>query len=309
MGNAKHRVIFDTDIGTDVDDILALAVLLGSDDVTIEGVTTVYGDVDLRARMVSKLLNLRGIDSVPVCSGIRNPLLNLDPIFWPGHEGVGLLEEVDTDASPLQVERHAVDYIIQTVMQNSGEMTLLAVGPLTNIAVALVREPALASSLKRLVIMGGRLGIPAGTRGMAEHNIKCDPESAHNVLSSGAPIELVPLDVTLRAIVRQDGVEKLHDRKSPYHSALATQLALYPGFIERGGETFLHDPLAALAVVRPDLLTWTELPVAVALHGSATRGMTYTPQSNDALQQSTISVALELDIPACEQEILSRMCR
>lgn len=309
MDSAKHRVIFDTDIGTDVDDILALAVLLGSDDVIIEGITTVYGDVELRSRMVSRLLDLRGIDSIPVYAGIRNPLLNLDPIFWAGHEGRGLLEDEAEVAPPRSTDQHGVDFIVETVMRHPGEITLLAVGPLTNIAVALIREPALAPSLKRLVIMGGRIGIPFGTAGVSEHNIKCDPESAHVVLSSGAPIELVPLDVTLQAIIRQDGLKRLQDQKSPYHLALANQLALYPGFVERGGETFLHDPLAALAIVRPDLQRWIELPVAVSLHDLATRGMTYVSKGTDALPRPTISVANDLDIPECEEEILVRMTR
>ncbi len=135
----QHRVIFDTDIGTDVDDILALAFLLGSPEIQLDGVTTVYGDVALRARMVQKLLRLRGVGGIPVHTGVGQPLLGLDPVYWPGHEGVGLLD--DDDDLPAPNERHAVDFLIEHVMANPGEMTLLAVGPLTNVATAIIREP------------------------------------------------------------------------------------------------------------------------------------------------------------------------
>lgn len=306
MAEHHHRVIFDTDIGTDVDDILALAVLLGSDNVTIEGVTTVYGDVGLRARIVSKILKLRGVMGVPICKGVQQPLLQREAVFWPGHEGIGLLEE--RDDLPAVSDQHAIDFLIETVLRNPGEITLLAVGPLSNVAVAILREPSLAKHLKRLIIMGGRLGLLAGTFQVAEHNIKCDPEAAQIVFSSGAQIELVPLDVTLRARIRQDGVDQIRKRSSPYHEALADQVALYPGFIERAGETFLHDPLAALAVVRPELLTWHDTDISVELDGTSTRAMTIAV-ATDSVRAPRVRVALDLDVEACEQEILTRMTR
>ncbi len=300
----QHRVIFDTDIGTDVDDILALAVLLGSPEVRIEGVTTVYGDVALRARMVQKLLQLRGVSGVPVCTGVGQPLLGLDPVYWPGHEGVGLLDDGDDLPPPDDV--HAVDFLIRHVLANSGEITLLAVGPLTNVATAIIREPRFASALKRLVVMGGRIDISGTSGGPAEHNIKCDPEAAHVVLASGAPSELVPLDVTLRAVIRQDGVDALRARGTPYHEALADQVARYPGFVERGGSTFLHDPLAALAVVQPEWLGWTPYHVDIELAGRLTRAMTVARLPDDA-HPTTARVAMELDVAACEALIAERI--
>jgi len=300
----QHRVIFDTDIGTDVDDILALAFLLGSPEITVEGVTTVYGDVGLRARMVLKLLQLRGVEGIPVHIGVSQPLLGLDPVYWPGHEGVGLLN--DDDDLPEPSAAHAVDFLIDHVLANPGEMELLAVGPLTNVATAIVREPRFATSLKRLVIMGGRIDVSDTTSGPAEHNIKCDPEASHVVFASGAPIELVPLDVTLRAHIRQLGVDALRKRGTPYHDALADQVARYPGFVSRGGSTFLHDPLAAMAVVNPDLLGWTAYHVGVELRGTLTRAMTVARLPDDR-HPTTARVAMELDVAACETLIAARL--
>jgi purine nucleosidase len=300
----QHRVIFDTDIGTDVDDILALAFLLGSPEVRIEGVTTVYGDVGLRARMVRKLLQLRDIDGIPVHTGVGRPLLGLDPVYWPGHEGVGLLDE--SDDLPAPSETHAVDFLVGHVLANPGQITLLAVGPLTNVATAIVREPRFAKALRRLVIMGGRIDVTDTTSGPAEHNIKCDPEAAHVVFSSGAPIELVPLDVTLRAVIRQPGVDALMRKGTPYHNALADQVARYPGFVSRGGSTFLHDPLAAMAVVRPDHLGWTPYHLGIELRGTLTRAMTVARLPDDR-HPTTARVAMELDVAACETLIAARL--
>jgi purine nucleosidase len=113
------RVILDTDIGTDVDDCLAIAFMLGAGGFTFEGITTVYGDVELRARMVRQLLELRGLEGVPIRLGARKPLLGLRDIYWEGHEGEGLLENASTE--PFS-EEHAVDFIIRTVMENPGEI-------------------------------------------------------------------------------------------------------------------------------------------------------------------------------------------
>ena len=301
---APIRVILDTDIGTDVDDCIALAFLLGSPEIQLEGITCVYGDVHLRARMCRKLLALRGKPDVPVHEGIGTPLLGLQPVYWPGHEGVGLLDDDDDEGSG--PDQHAAAFLIERVMRNPGAIHLLAVGPLTNVAAAMIQEPRFAGSLAHLTIMGGRIrsGIDAG--GPAEHNIRCDPEAAHVVFSSGAPISLVPLDVTLRATIDQRGIDALRERKTPYHEAVADQIALYPPFRERGGYTFLHDPLAAATLVRPELLDWHEAAIEVELTGTHTKAMTVArPFAAD--QPATTRVALDLRREESEAFIVERI--
>lgn len=296
----SDRVVFDTDIGTDVDDILALAFLLGSPEIQIDGITTVYGDVDLRARMVLKTLQLRDREDVPVHIGVSEPLLGRDPVFWPGHEGVGLLQDDDQLAAPSRT--HAVDFLIRHVLENPREITLLAVGPLTNVAIAIIREPKVAGALKRLVIMGGRITMRDNTGLPGEHNMRCDPDAAHVVFDSGAPIELIPLDVTLRTLIRQEDVENLQNRGTPYHDAIAGQIIRYPGFIARGGTTFLHDPLAAMAVLKPDLLSWIPYNVQIELTGTLTRGMMVARVPDDE-NPPTASVAMNVDAGSSERFI------
>jgi purine nucleosidase len=297
------RVILDTDIGTDVDDCLAIALILGSPELQLEGVTCVYGDVDLRARMVLKLLRLRDRTDVPVFLGVRQPLLGRRPVYWAGHEGVGLLDLGD-DLTPNQ--EHAVDYLIRTVLANPGQIHLLAIGPLTNIALAFLREPSLPAKLAHLTIMGGAcrgpgmLDLP-----IAEHNIKCDPEAAHVVLSAGAPTTLVPLDVTTKVQIRAADAARIRSRGTPFHAAVATQVESYPPFAERGW-THLHDPLAAATLLRPDLVGFEPVRVDVEIGGdyAAAATLMRTPTAD---LPANARVALTVNTDAAERFVVDRV--
>lgn len=308
MTTKRVPVILDTDMGTDVDDCLALAVLLGSPEIDLIGVTTVYGDVALRARMTRKLLSLRARGEVPVHEGLGAPLMKNQPVFWPGHEGVGLLEEGDEERFGTSPDQHTVDFLIEQVMSAPGEIHLLAVGPLTNIAAAMIRQPELAFNIAHLTVMGGFIAPWTGGRGAAEHNIQCDPEAARVVFASGAPISLVPLDVTLKTVITREGVAAIRAAETPFHQAVADQVALYPPFEERGGQTFLHDPLAAAAIVRPDLLEWHDLAVDVELAGRLTAGMTVARQPGPN-HPATARVAMSVDTLAAQSFITERICR
>jgi purine nucleosidase len=306
MTSERVPVVLDTDIGTDVDDCLALAVLLGSAEIDLVGVTTVYGDVALRARMVRKLLHLVGRGDVPVHEGIREPLMRNRPVFWPGHEGVGLLEPGDEDRFGHGPDQHAVDYLIDRVMGAPGTIHLLAVGPLTNVAAAMIREPELAANLAHLTIMGGLIATWTSGHGPVEHNIRCDPEAARVVFASGAPISLVPLDVTLKTVITREDVAAIRAVGTPFHDAIADQVALYPPFEERGGQTFLHDPLAAAAIAWPDVLEWHDLEVDVELAGRLTTGMTVARQPGQEVP-ATARVAMGVDAVAAERFIIERI--
>lgn len=299
------RVILDTDIGTDVDDCLAIAFMLGSGGFTFEGITCVYGDVALRARMVRKLLELRGAEGVPIRLGAQKPLLGLRDVYWEGHEGQGLL---DDDPGESFSDEHAADFIIRTVMASPGEIDLLAIGPLTNVALAMVKEPRLASSLKHLTIMGGvvrdygSLDLP-----VAEHNIRCDPEAAHIVLSSGAPISLVPLDVTTKCSIRTADSARLRALNTPFHIAVAEQVDRYPRFA-RQGFTSLHDPLAAAVMLEPDLVEYVPVHVEVETTGRLTGAQTvvWAPSQN---HPENARIALRVDAGRAERYIIDQIGR
>jgi len=260
-------ILLDTDIATDVDDLLALSLILSSPELRLLGVTCVYGDVDLRARYATKLLslagysNLAGYSSVPVMAGARQPLLNKREIYWGGHEGKGFLEEQDTHIA--YSSEHAVDYLIRMAMQHPGQIHLIAIGPLTNLALALIRHPQLP--LKHITIMGGvirgseRLDLP-----FAEHNIICDPEAAHVVFSSGLPITVVPLDLTTQVRILRESVKRIRSGGTPLQQMVAQQIEVYPWF-QSHGYTFLHDPLAAAVVIDPTLVQTRRVSIQVEL--------------------------------------------
>ena len=287
------RIILDTDIGTDVDDCLALALVLSSPELELLGVTCVYADVLLRARMVLKLLSLAGRSDVPVTVGVRRPLLDLVPVFWSGHEGEGLLTP-DDDAL-LPSPEHSVDYIVRTVMESPGEIHLVAIGPLTNVALALLREPELARNLAGLTIMGGAarsrspLELP-----YREHNFACDPEAAHIVLTSGAPITLIPLDVTTQVRIQADGVQRIRSGGTPFHEAVAQQVELYPGYRSRGF-THLHDPLAVATLLIPDIVTLHPMHVDVELGGRHATAATLMRTPSDG---APLNAQVALDVHA-----------
>ena len=298
------RVILDTDIGTDVDDCLALALLLYSPELQLEGVTCVYGDADLRARMVRKLLMLWGADNIPVLAGARKPLLGLRDIYWEGHEGQGLLTPAD-DALDI-MPGFAPDYLVDTVMAQAGQIHLIAIGPLTNVALALLKEPRLAENLAHMTIMGGVLrGMHDLSLPYVEHNIKCDPEAAHIVFASGAPITLIPLDVTVQVRVNRDGLSRIRAVDTPFNQAVAGQLEGYPRFRAQGW-TSLHDPLAVGAVVRPELVTLTSVHVDVELGGRFAAGATLmrTPNTD---YPANVAVAFQVDVSTFETFFVERL--
>ena len=298
------RLILDTDIGTDVDDCLALALILGSPELTLAGVTCVYGDVALRARMVRQLLALHGTRAVPVLQGASDTLLGLRPIYWEGHEGQGLLEEAGD--TPLADDEDAVDFIVRTAREEPGALHLLAIGPLTNVALALKRAPRLVHDLAGVTIMGGvmrgpdRLDLP-----YVEHNIRCDPEAAQIVFASGLPITLVPLDVTTRVRIDGEGTARIAAAGTPFHAAVADQVARYPRF-GRLGYTYLHDPLAAAIVARPDLVVYTEAHLDLELGGRHTAGATLLRAPRDDAP-ANVRVALDVDVAAAEEFVIARI--
>ena len=298
------KLILDTDIGTDVDDCLALALILGSPELTLAGVTCVYGDVALRARMVRQLLTLHGTRDVPVLMGASDTLLGIRPIYWAGHEGQGLLEE-EVDGATADDEG-AVSFIVRTAREQPGAIHLLAIGPLTNVALALKREPRLVHDLAGVTIMGGVMRGPGSLDlPYVEHNIRCDPEAAQIVFSSGLPITLVPLDVTTRVRITPAGVARIAAAGTPFHAAVADQVTRYPRFGQLG-YTFLHDPLAAAIVARPDLVTYTEAHLDLELGGRHTAGATLLRAPSDDAP-ANVRVALDVDVAAAEEFVIARI--
>lgn len=267
-------IILDTDIGTDVDDLLALAFLWGSPEVDIKGITCAYGDTELRARIIHKLFHLANKTPIPVCVGAKRTLLNRKPIFWEGHEGQNILSPDDPPAPTHFPD--AVDFLIQQVKESQQPIHLVAIAPLTNIALACIREPDFPKWVRGMSLMGGvnrppdRLELP-----VAEHNILCDPDAAQIVFrafsEAKTPVTVVPLDVTTQVRLYPSAVKEFRACHTLFHDLIADEVEDYSWY-QQHGSTALHDPLTAASLIDPNLLTTLPVEVNIELTGTHTLG-------------------------------------
>ena len=284
--------VLDTDIGTDVDDILALVLLARAPELNLVGVTTVYGDTTLRARMVRQVLDRIGRADVPIGIGAAETRTNR-PIFWAGHEGRGMpdLEDTTVDASLT-----AAELLRRAATEHAGDLDLIAIGPLTNVAAAIQADSQFAASLHHLYLMGGAFWMDT-----PEHNITCDPEAAEIVFRSGIPMTACGLDVTLRALLREADMPRLRDAKDGVGPLLEDQIRRWWTFID-ANENHLHDPLAILPAVRPELFRFEQCDVTVDVGGEEP-GRTRAANCGGG----AVNIAAEVDAAAAEEEIVRRL--
>ncbi len=271
------RIILDTDPG--IDDALALFLALSSPEVTLEAVTTVQGNVsvELTTYNALTLLTLAGRTDIPVAYGSAEPLVRerIDAGHVHGKSGLGNITLPEPTIAV--VEQQAVDLIIEKIMSNPGEITLVAIGPLTNIALAVRREPRIAQHVREVVIMGGAVRVPGNVTPSAEFNIFADPHAAHIVFHAGWPLRLVSLDVTTRVSLQRQQVEALVAHENKIIAATQQMMVFYFDVFAPlyGTPTFqMHDPLCLAAAFQPDLITWEPAYVDVELAGTLTLGET-----------------------------------
>jgi purine nucleosidase len=266
--------------GSDIDDGFALALALADPDLTLDLVTTVNGntDVDTSTMIAIDLLHRLGCADIPVVKGARRPLLQ--PVHdHPARDRVAGVHERLAHGEP--APGRAATAIIDLIMANPGEISLVAIGPLTNIAVALALEPAITTAVKEIVVMGGVFLRTTHALSMpGEFNIWIDPEAAAIVLNSGAPLRFIGLDVTLQVQLNRADADRLRATGRPFasyagdcaHAWIDYLRTAYPG---RGFDSApMHDPLAVAVVSRPQLVTWRPARVQVEYCSSITRGVT-----------------------------------
>ncbi len=272
-----RRVIIDTDPG--VDDALALMLAFSSPELEVEAVTTVVGNVSLELanKNALKMLEFLGAEETPVAPGARRPLLRepLDATDFHGKTGLGGAELPDP-TSTLD-PRSAVQVIVERVEEFGEDLTLIPIGPLTNIAAAILAYPDITEIIGGLVLMGGAFNLTPYGQGnvnaVAEFNIWHDPEAAKIVFKSGIPVKAVGLDVTTdpRNRLDRDMYEEIVNLGTA-RSRLVSSLC--GGSIERFGGFSLHDPMAVALAADPSLAATESYIVGVETMGALTRGMT-----------------------------------
>jgi purine nucleosidase len=268
------RIILDCDPG--IDDALAIAFAHGHPDIDLVGITTVAGNVGLARTTANALAvcEFIGAAGTPVTAGCAGPLLRpvLDARQVHGDSGLGGALLPPPAASP--GSGHAIDYIVDTVRAAPGEITLVATGPLTNIALAVRREPRLADWVRGFVIMGGSAG-RGNVTPAAEYNIWADPEAAAAVFRAGWTVTMLGLDVTLRTGATQAVLQRMSGLGSLGTELLLPALDQYRSVSEPGGPP-VHDVCAVAWVAEPGLFGLVPARVQVELAGQLTAGMTVT---------------------------------
>lgn len=286
------KILIDTDPGvgipgTDADDGIAILLALADPRLELLGIATTFGNCPpaLAARCAAAILDAAGRTDIPI--GVGSPTaLNgtLARELREAYEGPRGRAGVIPLPELAGCRPDAPDLIIETVRANPGEVTIVAIGPQTNLAMALLREPALKDEIASIVFMGGALGLePTYGRGnvteVAECNIYFDPEAAEIVFSSGIELTMVGLDVTNPAtglVLTESDIRAIDETRSDAQRLFSEICRTYldaPMFDLSHG-CVLYDPLAVLAVADPEVGTFTDLAVRVETRGDHTRGQT-----------------------------------
>jgi len=284
-GQGPSRVILDTDPG--VDDAFALLLAMRSPELKIEGITAVAGNVPLELTLPNalRMVEIASRDDIPVASGAKGPLLRRLVTATYAHGENGLGGAVFPEPKRKAIAEPAADFIRHTVRRYPGEITLVTIGPLTNIAAALNSDAELARMVRGVVMMGGSLS-GGNITPAAEFNIYVDPEAARIVFQSGIPIAMVGLDVTRKTSLTEEHVRLLEAERNPVSQAAASiaRNALNH-YRERGfaGGPNMHDSLAVAGFLDPSILEFHDYYVDVETTGELTAGETlgYSPNSGD----------------------------
>ncbi len=310
MGTPGLPVVIDTDPG--IDDAIALMLALSGPELDVRAVTTVGGNAGLERTTENalRLLHLLGRDDVPVGAGADQPLVRRDSLPAESIHGTDGLGGIRLDPAPRGADRRTAVELVRDVVEASAEpVTLIALGPLTNVAALLAASPGVAARLGGIVMMGGGARVLGNMTPTAEFNVWYDPEAASRVLASGVPVTMVGLDVTRRARTVPADWAALHGG-GPVARAVLGMVEFYTGFYRATSGTDAiaqHDALAVASVMRPGLLTTRRLHVDVECAGSLTRGMTVVDLDGVGAGDARTEVALDVDDRAFAELLVERV--
>lgn len=310
---APRRVIFDTDPG--VDDAMALFFVLQSPELVLDAVTTVFGNVDVEqtTRNALILLDIAGRADVPVAVGAGRPLMpqrrrQLGGAVVHGDNGLGGA----TLPAPSRAagSRRAAELIVERVMSAPGEITLIAVGPLTNIALAACLEPRIVEHVHELIVMGGAATVPGNASPLAEANFHNDPEAAAIVVGAGFKLALVGLDVTLQAIIPLDDIERLR-REGGAVGAFTYEISAHYGahYARRTGRIGfpMHDSAAVLYAIDPGYFRTEHWYVEVETTSPRAFGMVMADRRGRWQQAPNAEVCIAIDSDRFRRLYLDRL--
>jgi purine nucleosidase len=287
-------VLIDTDIGDDIDDAFALALALCSPEIDLQGVTTVFGDTHLRARLAKQLLRVFGRDDIPVAAGQSTPL-------QARHRPSGVPQAAILNACDnLLVSAYSgPELIVQKALAHPGQLTLLCFGPLSNVAIALKNEPRLFMAIRSIVMMGGTSGLP-----LPEWNVRSDARAAQIVLAAGIPVTLLGMNITMRCQLQPGDIERLRAQASPHIQFLYRLLSVWQRHRPRWHSPYpyLHDPLTIAALCAPHLFRFEEMTARVPVDGPL-RGFMIPRYMDGPL----VRAAVDIDAHTAKNWIMGRL--
>ena len=273
--SAPRRVLIDTDPGSD--DALAILLALNSPELKVEALTVVPGNVVAEQGLENalKIVSLAGRCDIPVGGGAKHPLNQklITAEYWHGKNG---LANIELPTSKCKADsRFGPDLIIELVHKYPHELTLIPIGPLTNIALAVSKDPSIAGLVKDIVIMGGSIS-GGNTTGAAEANIFNDPEAAQIVFNAGWIVTLIGSDVGEKTLMKRKDVTELQSAHGPQNDLAAKVGDFYLGRAEKNGYSgaAMYDPLAVGTVIDPTLVKLQDMHIDVETRGQFTRGET-----------------------------------
>jgi len=289
------KIILDTDPG--IDDACAILLALASPEISLEGLSVVHGNCSLEQATKNALsvLELAHASHIPVTRGCELPLVQ-SSLLAPethGDTGLGYAKLPESRARPMV--QHAIDFLIERILSSPGEITLVAIGPLTNVALAIRQEPRIISAIRELIIMGGAIRYEGNTTALGEFNTYVDPHAAHIVYHAGMPTTLVPLDVTYQCILTLDDIRKMRRVDSPITRFVEDATRFYMEFHDEYQSIqgcVVNDPLALALTFAPELCTYREMPVDVDISGGISMGKTIGDFYNYTKKPANMRVAL-----------------
>ncbi len=278
----KTKIFLDTDIGDDIDDALALALILSSPEFELTGISTVCGNTHARTEIALAMLKVAGIANIPVATGTPGAI-SPNPKMFTG----ALKHYIDNDPKPgyhciaklakelpAPDKRHGIELLIDTIMESDGDITIIGIGPLTNIAMAIVKEPRIIEKIPRIAFMGGEF-----RRNLSEHNIRCDIVAASIVCNSGIPLTILPSYIGVQCAYKKVENKFFENAKYPLGQFLQK---IIEQFFKGWGKTITpFDPLVLLTITNPELFTWKQGRVSVETKDELTQGYTLFEEDKD----------------------------
>ncbi|CAH9071698.1 unnamed protein product [Cuscuta epithymum] len=307
----REKIIIDTDPG--IDDAMAILMAFQTSHLEILGLTTVFGNVNTQdaTRNALLLCEIAGCPGVPVAEGSHEPLKTGEPRiadFVHGLDGLGNINLPPPKSK--KIEKFAPEFLVDKVSEYPGEVSILALGPLTNLALAVKRDSSFASKVKRVVILGGAFFALGNVNPAAEANIYGDPEAADIVFTSGANIDVIGINITTQVQLTDSDLEMLKQSKGRYAQFISDTCKFYRDWHVKSDGVygiFLHDPVSFVALVRPDLFSFRKGVVRVETQGICTghtlmdMGLKKWNSNNPWSGYSPVSVAWTVEV----DEVLS----